>query len=271
MAYSCTGANRVAWFSNPSAYYNGYATGIAYESDPTNSADNARSMNNTASTVASFRTSGSSGASPAAPSPTAPTDPSSATASATAYNSVTVKWTDNSGDEAGFKLERSGNGVDYSEIATLGAGATSMVDNGVIASSNFYYRVRAYNSAGNSGYSNVAAVTTPAMPPSPPAAPSSVAARNDSDGSATVTWADASTNETSFEVRREKWDSRRSQWSGLATVGTVPAGFTSLDDMSGNGTYRYTVRAVNAGGASGLAGPATVTVTGGAAKGKSGK
>jgi len=267
MAYSCSGANRVAWFSSPTAYYNGYATGIAYESDPTNSADNARSMMNTAGVVASFR----SGATSAPAAPTAPAAPSGAAASATAYNSVTVRWSDNSANETGFKLERSGNGVNYSEIATLGAGTTSMVDNGVVASSNFYYRVRAFNSVGNSAYSNVATVTTPAVPVPPPAAPSSVAARNDGDGSATVTWADASTNETGFEVRREKWDTKYSAWSGLATVGTVPAGFTSLDDMSGNGTYRYSVRAVNSGGASRLAGPASVTVTGGATRGKSGK
>ena len=252
------------------SFYNGYATGIAYESDPANSADNARSMNNTAGTVAAFRSGGSSTTqTPVAP--TTPTAPSAATATATAYNSVTVRWSDNSANETGFKLERSGNGVNYSEIATLGAGTTSMVDNGVVASSNFYYRVRAFNSVGNSAYSNVATVTTPAVSAAPPAAPSSVAARNDGDGSATVTWTDASTNETGFEVRREKWDAKRSAWSGLTTVGTVPSGFTSLDDMSGNGTYRYSVRAVNSGGASSLAGPASVTVTGGATRGNSGK
>jgi len=271
MSYSCTGASRVAWFSSPNAYYNGYATGIAYESDPTNSADNARSMNNTASTVAAFRTSGTSTTTPVAPSPTAPTAPSGATATATAYNSVNAKWTDNSGDEIGFKLERSGNGVDYTEIATLGAGTTSYVDNGVIASSNFYYRVRAYNSVGNSTYSNVASVTTPAVPPSPPAAPSSIAALNDANGSATVMWGDASTNESGFEVRREKWDTRKLAWTGLTTVGTVPANATSMIDLSGSGTYRYSVRATNAGGVSGLVGPAAVTVTGGTSKGKSGK
>ncbi|MCJ7591366.1 MAG: M12 family metallo-peptidase, partial [Woeseiaceae bacterium] len=270
MSYSCTGAGRVAWFSNPNAYYNGYSTGIAYESDPNNSADNGRSMNNTASTVAAFRSSGSSTTQPVAP--TAPSAPSGASATATAYNSVTARWNDNSDNETGFKLERSGNGVDFTEIATLGAGTTSYVDNGVIASSNFYYRARAYNSVGNSGYSNTASVTTPAVPaptPPPPATPSSVAARNDADGSATVMWADASTNEAGFEVRRETWNSRKSTWTGLTTVGTAPANVTSMVDMSGNGTYRYSVRATNAGGASALAGPAAVTVTGGSnSKGK---
>ena len=272
MAYSCTGANRVAWFSNPNAYYNGYATGIAYESDPANSADNSRSMNNTASTVASFRTSSATTPTPT-PTPTAPTGPSGATATATAYNSVTAKWADNSTDETGFKLERSGNGVNYTEIATLGAGTTSYVDNGVIASSNFYYRVRAYNSVGNSSYSNVASVTTPAVAilTPVPAAPSSVTALNDANGTARIVWGDGSTNESGFEVRREKWDSRKSTWTGLMTVGTAPANVTSMVDMSGNGTFRYSVRATNSGGASGLVGPAAVTVTGGSSKGKSGR
>jgi hypothetical protein len=269
MAYSCTGASRVAWFSNPNVNYNGYATGIAYESDPANSADNSRSMNNTAATVAAFRNGTTSSPTPMAP--TAPTAPSGLAASATAYNSVTVRWADNSGDETGFKVERSGNGVDFTEVATLGAATTSFADNGVVASSNYYYRVRAYNSVGNSTYSNTGSVTTPAVPAPAPAAPGSVSARNDADGSATVTWVDASTNETGFEVRRERWDTKRKVWTGLTTVGTVPTGFTSLDDMSGNGTFRYLVRAVNSGGASSLAGPAAVTVTGAVTKGKSGK
>jgi hypothetical protein len=109
------------------------------------------------------------------------------------------------------------------------------------------------------------------MPAPAPAQPTSVSARNDADGSATVTWVDASTNETSFEVRREKWDTKRSVWTGLTTAGIVPSGVTSLDDLSGNGTYRYLVRALNSGGASGLAGPAAVTVTGAPMNGKKGR
>ncbi len=55
MCYPCTGAPRVLQFSNPYVYYNGYETGIAYETDPANSADTSRSMNETADTVSAFR------------------------------------------------------------------------------------------------------------------------------------------------------------------------------------------------------------------------
>lgn len=254
MSYSCSGAARVAWFSNPNAYYNGYATGIAYEADPTNSADNARSMNNTAALVASFRgtssiTSGS-----------APTAPSSLTATAASFSSVTLKWADNSSNESGFRVERSSNGVDYTEIATLGAGVTSYTNSGLSALTSYYYRVRAYNSTGNSGYSNVGSVKTPDLPPVEPA---SVAAADNGDGSASVSWVDASSNETAFEVSREKWDTKTSKWSAAAIVGKAPSGVVSLVDVAGAGTYRYSVRAVNAGGASKYAGPAQTNVSGG--------
>ncbi len=268
MSYSCSGAGRVTQFSNPSVNYNGYPTGIAYESDPANSADNARSMNNTADTVAAFR--GSSGGGGGGGGVVAPNAPSSLSASAGSSSSASVRWSDNSSDETGFKLERSGNGVDFSEIATLGAGTTSFNDGGLSARTTYYYRVRAYNSAGNSGYSNTGSVTTPEVAPPPPAAPTSVGAADNGDGSASVRWVDASTNETGFEVRREKYDSRRGRWSGATTVGSVPSGVTSLDDQSGPGTFRYSVRAVNSGGASGYAGPAQTTVTGGTTSGGKG-
>ncbi len=48
MSYSCTGAPRVLEFSNPNVNWNGYAAGVSYEADPANSAENARSLNNTA-------------------------------------------------------------------------------------------------------------------------------------------------------------------------------------------------------------------------------
>ena len=264
MSYSCSGASRVAWFSNPNVAYNGYATGIAYETDAASAADNARSMMNTASTVAAFRTAGTT----VAP-VTSPVAPSSLTATAASSTSVTVRWTDNSSNESGFRLERSSNGVDYSEIAALASGTTSYSNTGLAAKATYYFRVRAYNSAGNSAYSNVGSVTTPDLAMAP-AAPTGIAARDNADGSATVSWTDASTNETGFEVTREKLDARRGVWTGLTTIGTAAAGLTSIVDVTSAATYRYSVRAVNSGGGSNYVGPASVTVTGGkvAAKGR---
>ena len=251
MSYSCTGANRVTQFSNPDVTFNGWPTGISHESDPANSADNARSMNQTADTVAAFRSVATG----------LPAAPSSFSVMALSADSARLGWLDNSADEAGFKVQRSGNGVDFDEIATLAAGTSSFTDTGLTARATYWYRVQAFNSVGHSNFSATVPLTLPDVPPQPPA---DVTALDNSDGSATVSWIDASSNETGFEARREAWDARRGIWKNATTVGTLPAGLTSFVDITGSGTFRYTVRALAPASSSGYAGPAQVSVTGGA-------
>ncbi|RJP48801.1 MAG: PKD domain-containing protein [Anaerolineaceae bacterium] len=76
---------------------------------------------------------------------------------------VLLSWQDNSGDETGFKVEHSLNGVSgWSQIATTAAGVNTLlvtknlhaVDPTVLN----YFRVRAYNAGGNSTYTNIASV-----------------------------------------------------------------------------------------------------------------
>jgi hypothetical protein len=167
MSYPCpTSVPRILNFSNPAIAYNGYPTGINWETNPTQAAEAARSLNRSAVQVANYRTAG---------------------------------------------------------------------------------------------------VVTPPPPPPPavPPAPTSIAAQNRADGSALVSWATGATNATGFEVRRETWNARKQTWGASTLIASVPVGTLSLVNASGAGTFRYLVRAVNAGGASANAGPATVTVTGG--------
>lgn len=256
MSYSCTGAPRVNHFANPNVLYNGYATGISYELDPANSAEAARSMGNTAATVAAFRQGAAN---------EVPVAPSALTATPVSASRVDLQWSDNSSTETGFLVERSGNGVDYSQVASLGANATAYGDNGVTALTNYWYRVRAWNSVGSSAASNVATVTTPDLPP---AVPASVVA-SVSGAQVTVGWSDLSGNETRFEIGRESYNSKNRRWSSLAIVGTAAANATAWVESPAGGTYRYSVRAVNGGGASVWAGPsATVTVAGSGGKGR---
>jgi len=69
---------------------------------------------------------------------------------------VVLTWVDNSGNETGFRIERSTDGQTFTEIGTVGANVTTFTNTGVNASkgARLYYRVRAYNNGGNSGYSN---------------------------------------------------------------------------------------------------------------------
>ncbi|MFA5795483.1 MAG: DUF2341 domain-containing protein [Candidatus Brocadiia bacterium] len=71
------------------------------------------------------------------------------------YN-IVLQWVDNSNNETGFKLERSLNGTDWTELtAILVANTTSHNDEtGLSRDTQYYYRIRAYNGLGNSSYSN---------------------------------------------------------------------------------------------------------------------
>ncbi len=70
---------------------------------------------------------------------------------------LTLTWADVSTNEDGFKIERkTGTAGVYGQIATVGARTTGYVDGTVGPGTAYCYRVRAYNSAGNSAYSNEA-------------------------------------------------------------------------------------------------------------------
>ncbi|MEZ5276883.1 MAG: Ig-like domain-containing protein [Opitutaceae bacterium] len=81
---------------------------------------------------------------------------------------LTLSWKDNSNNETGFKIERSLDGTAFSQIATVGANTVSYTNTGLADATRYFYRVRAYNAAGNSGYTNVSNAVTAAPPPPPP-------------------------------------------------------------------------------------------------------
>jgi hypothetical protein len=64
-----------------------------------------------------------------------------------------LAWTDNANNEDGFKIERkTGTTGTFSEIATPGPNITSYNDAGLTDGATYCYRLRAFNSAGNSAY-----------------------------------------------------------------------------------------------------------------------
>jgi phosphodiesterase/alkaline phosphatase D-like protein len=96
-----------------------------------------------------------------------PAAPSNLTATVASTNQINLKWQDNSGDESGFKIERkTGASGTYAQIATTNANIATYSNTGLLSSTTYYYRVRAYNAGGNSAYSNEASSTTLAPPPS---------------------------------------------------------------------------------------------------------
>ena len=64
-----------------------------------------------------------------------------------------LAWTDNANNEDGFKIERkTGTTGTYTQVATVGPNVTSYSDFSLADGATYCYRVRAFNSAGNSAY-----------------------------------------------------------------------------------------------------------------------
>ncbi len=95
--------------------------------------------------------------------PALPAAPGNLTATALSRTQIRLTWTDNSGNETGFKIERCTGAAcaNFSQIASVGANVTSYSSTGLKRNTTYRYRVRAYNAAGNSAYSNVVNATTP--------------------------------------------------------------------------------------------------------------
>ena len=157
LSYSCSSAPRVGRFSNPNVNYLGVPQGVDPAVDPAKGAWNARTLNESASYIAGFRTGSST---------TPPNAPSGLSALASGPDTIDLAWSDNSNDENSFNVQSSPDNTSWTSIATLAANTSFFTDDGLLPESLHYYRVRASNSAGSFGFSNVASDITGPLPPS---------------------------------------------------------------------------------------------------------
>jgi subtilisin family serine protease len=90
-----------------------------------------------------------------------PSAPSSLTATVVSKTQINLSWADNSSDETGFKIERSTSSTTgFTQVGTTGPGVTTFQSTGLTGNTTYYYRVRATNANGDSGYSNTASAKT---------------------------------------------------------------------------------------------------------------
>jgi hypothetical protein len=172
--------------------------------------------------------------------PDPPAAPTGLTANASACDQIDLSWTDNADNENGFTIERSTNGTTFSVLDTVGANVTNYSDTSVAENTTYWYRVKAYNGAGDSAYSNVASDTTPSCPVVPPAAPSNLSGKG-LPGRVQLSWNDNSNNEDGFRIYRGTTS------SNLVLIATVGANVTSYEDtgVARKTTYYYKVCAYN--------------------------
>jgi PKD repeat protein len=123
-------------------------------------------------------------------------NPSGLSAEVAGPDQVNLAWTDGSGNETGFRVERRVKGQSvWSNAGETGANATSFQDTGLAPSTTYEYRVFAFNFSGDSVEpTNMIEVTTDDAPP-PPDVELFIAANKDRGKHVpTLTWIPAGSN-----------------------------------------------------------------------------
>src|SRR5262249_14415895 len=168
-----------------------------------------------------------------------PASPSGLTITSVTSSKVILGWTDNSGNETGFRIQRK-QGVTgtYVEIATPGANVTTYTDadTTLLDGTQYYYKVCSYNSAGNSAFSNeVNGITTLS-------APTSLTTTAVSSSQINLTWTDNSASESGFRIEQSPVDDLH--FTEIATVGPNVTSYNASGLTEGT-KYYYQVRAYN--------------------------
>jgi subtilisin family serine protease len=162
--------------------------------------------------------------------------PTNLTAVAVTDTQIDLNWDDVTG-ENGYQVQRSLDGVTWTTLVTTGGDENSYSDTTSQCSVN-YYRVRAVDSIGPS-FSAFSAVASAAAR-SCPAAPTGLSATLVSADDVELSWADAATNETAYEIERSL------NGGAWGVVSSLPAnGVLYLDNDLACGVYQYRVRAYN--------------------------
>ncbi|MDN5205237.1 fibronectin type III domain-containing protein [Fulvivirgaceae bacterium BMA10] len=190
--------------------------------------------------------------------PNPPAVPSALTVSTVTTSEISLSWTDNSTTESNFIVESSAtSGSGYTVLATLGPDVTTYVHSGLTSGQTVYYRVKATNVSGDSGYSSEVNGTTNAIT-SVPSDPSSLAAIATSSTSIDVSWIDNANNESSYIL--ESSSTSGTGFTVLATLGASVTGYSHTNLAAGQTVY-YRVKATNLLGDSNYSNEANETTT----------
>ncbi|MBN1576041.1 MAG: fibronectin type III domain-containing protein, partial [Chitinispirillaceae bacterium] len=92
--------------------------------------------------------------------PVVPANPTNLVATAISSQRIDLSWTDASTNELGFEIFMKSGGGPFTSIAMVVANLTSYQITGLTPETQYQFKVRAYNTIGNSDYSNAALATT---------------------------------------------------------------------------------------------------------------
>ena len=167
--------------------------------------------------------------------PNAPLPPAAPTVTMTYSDSGKPKltWKAVSGATSYRVFRSESRGTGYSLLGTTTA--TSYTNTGAAVGKTYYYRVKAVNSVGTSGYSNIVSGKAKTAAPAAP----SVTAGNSSTGKPRLTWK-AVSGAVSYRIYRSE-----SRGTGYSLLGTTSSTSYVNTGAAAGKTYYYRVKAVN--------------------------
>jgi len=162
-----------------------------------------------------------------------PVAPSNCVSSYVATNNAKCTWNDNSDNETGFRIEKDIDGAGFSFWKNVGANVEDSGTYTLGANHRIRFRVRAYNDAGDSGWSTSGYTYTT------PTAPSGInLSWLTQDETVRIQWTDNSAYEQDFDIERN------TDGGGFGhIVYDVASPYDDTGPSGDNHNYQYRVRA----------------------------
>jgi hypothetical protein len=193
-----------------------------------------------------------------------PNAPSALGGSPATATSIGLNWTNNAANQSGFHLDRATDAAFTQNLVTQTLPATpfTFTDSaiGLAPGSSYYYRIRAFNSAGDSGNSNAINISIPVAPPKP----SNQSITDVTTTEIDIVWQDnAGHAATEYDILRAVNHGSFLQVATLPPTSRTPPseyGWSDTGLTPGN-YYEYHIEAVNSSGNNDFAGVNATTIT----------
>ena len=163
-----------------------------------------------------------------------PFNPSSLYVNNLTYNSVTLKWKDNSDNEKGFVIYRSSTNSVFTPIATVATNVTTYTNLNLIPNQTYQYEVLAYNEIGDSPFSNVIKAIPRLLAPI-------LNITSSATHDISLSWSEAATGVAGFKLYRSEDDLSFKQ---ISTFSKDQLTYTD-SNLEASKTYYYEMKTYN--------------------------
>ena len=161
---------------------------------------------------------------------------------------IKITWTDNADNEDKFVVEMASdiNGP-FTVLDEVIVNVNNYTHDNLTPNQIVYFRVKAENSLGSSGYSNVLTAKTLSAKTTPPLPPTGLSASVQSYNRIRLIWNDVATHEDEYQVESS------TDGTNYSVLAVLPFNTSSYEDtgLEPNTTYHYRVAALNSRGSSG--------------------